>query len=231
MTSSAPPSGARPCTADVQSKLPALMPPCCACRYTQEIQLLRANMAAKEAELRAGRRTMEQRAARDQRIAAHRAENAARHSTGGMEEEVAEEFIDTKALAKEVERMQARPLARSLYVSPCKRLTRPGTQEVLKKLPEDKREQEARVRSVDAAFKRTRDVLMLPAESCKAAEQLAAFLQHCILPRVLLGPIDAAYCAHFLLKLTHLRTPRFYIIFILSKVRYLAGFVRNPHMS
>jgi THO complex subunit 2 len=79
----------------------------------------------------------------------------------------------------------------------------PG-QEALKRLPEEKKAQEAHVRSVDKLLQRS-----LPTWRCDRRGMLVAYLQQCVLPRVRYSPADAAYCAKFTQRLHDMALPFF----------------------
>ena len=52
-------------------------------------------------------------------------------------------------------------------------------------------------------------------------ETIGAFIHHCILPRCVLTPEDAMYCAHLIRKLTLEDTPYFSFLLLVREVQCL----------
>ncbi len=96
-------------------------------------------------------------------------------------------------------------------------------QEVLKRLPEEQRAQEGNVARVDALLARAR-----PHWRCDRRGMLHAYLQQCILPRVVYSPADAAFCARFTQRLHELAIPFFPTILYLDTVRAPSPSLQRP---
>ena len=96
--------------------------------------------------------------------------------------------------------------------------------ETIKKLRSESPAQTAHVKRVIAGLTSIRERLFSSLPEKKAA--IGALMQHCILPRALLSPEDALYCARFLLLLHEVSVPYFMTPSVLERVvTYVA-----PHL-
>ena len=86
-------------------------------------------------------------------------------------------------------------------------------QEALKKLPVEAKKQERHVEATEKKLKRVRD-MMKSASSWSAKEMV----QSCIIPRLLLSPEDAIYCAVFFLRMHELDMPGFSTCYAIHEV-------------
>ncbi len=89
-------------------------------------------------------------------------------------------------------------------------------QDALKRLPEELKAQEANAARVNLFLTRARPFWM-----CDRKGMLYAYLQQCILPRVVYSPPDAAFCAKFTQRLHELAVPFFPTILYLDTVSHL----------
>ncbi|CAI5989953.1 unnamed protein product, partial [Closterium sp. NIES-65] len=82
-------------------------------------------------------------------------------------------------------------------------------QEVLDRLSAELARQQARVEAVQRRLVRDRARWLSPAAVPDSWRIVPCFLHHCVIPRVLMSPEDAVYCAKFILRMHAAATPQF----------------------
>ncbi|GJP77194.1 hypothetical protein CLOP_g7622 [Closterium sp. NIES-67] len=82
-------------------------------------------------------------------------------------------------------------------------------QEVLDKLSSELARQQARAEAVQRRLVRDRTRWLSPGAVPDSWRIVPCFLHHCVIPRALMSPEDAVYCAKFILRLHAAATPQF----------------------
>ena len=89
-------------------------------------------------------------------------------------------------------------------------------QEALKKLPVEAKKQAAHVEGTEKKLKRVRDMMkMNMIASSRSAKEM---VQSCIIPRLLMSPEDAIFCAVFFLRMHELDMPGFSTCYAIHEV-------------
>lgn len=92
-----------------------------------------------------------------------------------------------------------------------------GLQEAVKKLPGEAKRQAAHVAEVEKRLRRLHDLLSQQTVlSGRAAKEM---LQKCIIPRLLMSPEDAMFCARFVHRMHDLDMPGFLTCLVINEVR------------
>ena len=86
-------------------------------------------------------------------------------------------------------------------------------QDVLKKLPAEARKQISRVEGTDKKLRRVREMMKM--NSSLSAKEM---VERCIIPRLLISPEDAIYCAIFFLRMHELDMPGFSTCYAIDQV-------------
>lgn len=90
-------------------------------------------------------------------------------------------------------------------------------QDALKKLPGEAKRQAAHVARVDGSLRQLRERLSRnPVLSSRSSREM---LQNCIIPRLLMSPEDALFCARFIHRMHDLDTPGFPTCLVINEVR------------
>lgn len=92
----------------------------------------------------------------------------------------------------------------------------PVVQEALRKLPAEAKKQADHVAGTEKKLRRVRDIMKTNAVvSSRSAKEM---LQSCIIPRLLMSPEDAIFCAVFFLRMHDLDMPGFSTCYAINEV-------------
>ena len=86
----------------------------------------------------------------------------------------------------------------------------------MRKLPLEAKKQAAHVERVDRSLHRLRD--LISANALMSSRLPREMLQNCIIPRLLMSPEDAMFCAKFIHRMHDLDMPGFSTCFIIHEV-------------
>ena len=92
-------------------------------------------------------------------------------------------------------------------------------QDALKKLPVEAKRQASHVETTERKLKRVRDIMKMTAVvSSRSPREM---LQSCVIPRLLMSPEDAIFCAYFFLRMHDLDMPGFPTCYAINEVPVL----------